>query len=340
MRPLPLTSDNPDLSLSTEATRPASLSSQSTNLSSVDQQPIAAAPELAAAVSAFVSAAVADNTRRAYRQDLADFARWGGSVPCTPEVLAAYVADRAAILSPSTLTRRVVGISRAHTSKGLADPAKTDLVRTVLRGVRRSLGRAQRRAAPLLKQDLLSLLPLMRGTKGTRDRALLLVGFAAALRRSEIVALDRSDLEFVNEGLKVHLRRSKTDQEGVGRTVAVPHGRTEACPVRAMRQWLEAAKIDGGPVFRNVTKKGAVCEDRLTAQSVNLIVKGYVKCVGLLPSDYSGHSLRAGLVTSAAQAGIAAHRIMAQTGHQSPDMLARYIRDANLFVNNAAGLLL
>jgi len=184
------------------------------------------------------------------------------------------------------------------------------------------------------------LLHLMCGTKGVRDRALLLVGFAAALRRAEIVALDRSDFEFVNEGLKIHLRRSKTDQEGVGRTVAVPHGRTEACPVRAVRHWLELAGIDGGAVFRRVTKAGVVCEARLTAQSVNLIVKGYVKGIGLRPDKYSGHSLRAGLVTSAAQAGVAAHRIMAQTGHQSAEMLGRYIRDANLFVNNAAGLLL
>src|ERR1035437_1048853 len=136
----------------------------------------------------YLSAAIADNTRRAYRGDLTDFLSWGGVVPCSPEVLAAYIAARAETHSPHTITRRVVGISRAHASQGLPDPAKTDLVRTVLRGVRRKNGTAQRQVAPLLKQDLLAILPLMRGTKGIRDRALLLLGFAAALRRSKLVA--------------------------------------------------------------------------------------------------------------------------------------------------------
>ena len=157
--------------------------------------------KLPEAVNGFIAAALADNTRRAYQGDLADFLHWGGTVPCTPETLAAYIADRAETLSPHTITRRVVGISRAHVSQSLADPAKNDLVRTVLRGVRRKNGTAQRQVAPLLKQDLLAILPHMRGTKGVRDRALILLGFAAALRRSELVALDVHDLQFVNEGL-------------------------------------------------------------------------------------------------------------------------------------------
>jgi integrase len=157
-------------------------------------------------VAKFVHFAVSDNTRLAYQGDLADFLAWGGSVPCTPEMLASYIASRAEVHSPYTISRRVVGISRAHVSQGLADPAKSDLVRTVLRGVRRKNGVPQRQVAPVLRQDLLTMLPLMHGTKGVRDRALILLGFAAALRRSELVALDVQHLQFVKEGLLIHQR--------------------------------------------------------------------------------------------------------------------------------------
>lgn len=294
---------------------------------------------LSATVSAYVSAAVADNTRRAYRQDLADLERWGGSVPCTPETLAAFIADRATTLSPHTITRRVVGISKAHTSSGYDDPAKNDLVRAVLRGVRRSHGKAQRQATPLLKHDLMAILPLMVGPKGLRDRALLMLGFAAALRRSELVALNYADLQFVAEGLIVHLRRSKTDQQAEGRKIAVPYGRTSACAVKALSEWLEHSQITSGAVFRAVSKGGHVSTERLTPQSVALVVKHYAKLAGLAAADFSGHSLRAGLVTSAAMAGVAIHRIMAQTGHRSIEMVSKYVRDASLFDNNAAGFL-
>jgi site-specific recombinase XerD len=199
---------------------------------------------------------------------------------------------------------------------------------------------AQRQVSPLLKQDLLSILSLMRGTKGIRDRALLLLGFAAALRRSELVALDVRDLSFVSEGVVVHLRRSKTDQESEGRKIAVPYGRTSACPVRALQHWLEHAQINDSAIFRSVSKSGKVAHDRLSAQSVALILKDYARGAGFKVSAISSHSLRSGLVTSAAQAGVAAHKIQQQTGHRSTEMLVRYIRDANLFENNAAGLLL
>ncbi len=302
--------------------------------------PIFRGLEVTKQVSHYVSAAISASSRRAYRGDLADFLSWGGVVPCSPETLAAYIADRADTHSPHTITRRVVGISRAHVSQGLADPAKNDLVRTVLRGVRKAHGRPQRRVAPLLKQDLLSILPLMQGTKGIRDRALILLGFAAALRRSELVALDMEDLGFVNEGLIVHQRRSKTDQEGEGRKIAVPYGRTSACPVKAVQQWLGHAQIVSGAIFLSVGKGGRIQTSRLTAGSVALILKACATGAGLAASDISGHSLRSGLVTSAAQVGASTYKIQQQTGHRSVEMLARYVRDANLFENNAAGLVL
>lgn len=292
------------------------------------------------AVASYISAALADNTRRAYQGDLADFLRFGGSVPCSPEMLAEYIAVRAESLSPHTITRRVVGISRAHTSQGLSDPAKTDLVRTLLRGVRRTRAVKQRQVSPLLKPDLLSILSLMKGSKGVRDRAMTLLGFAAALRRSELVALDVRDLAFVKEGVIVHLRQSKTDQTGEGRKIAVPFGRSSACPVRALEEWLQHSGTAEGAIFRSVKKDGSVRDNRLTAQSVALILKGYVLRAGLDAASFSGHSLRSGLVTSAAQAGVAAHKIQAQTGRRSTAMLARYIRDADIFVDNAAGAVL
>jgi integrase len=289
-------------------------------------------------VSDYITAALADNTRQAYKGDLQDFVLWGGVLPTTPEMLAAYIAARAEIHSPITISRRVTGIARAHTSQGLPDPTKTELVRVVMRGVRRTHGKPQRQAAPLLKQDLLSLLPLMIGTKGIRDRALILLGFAAALRRSELVALDYTDLQFVSDGLIVYLRRSKTDQSGEGRKIAVPNGRTNACPVKAVQLWLEHGQIASGPIFKSVNKSGVI-GNRLTAQSVALVVKHYARAAGLTESDFSGHSLRSGLVTSAAMAGVAVHKIMAQTGHRSMEMVNKYIRDASLFDNNAAAFL-
>jgi integrase len=201
-------------------------------------------------------------------------------------------------------------------------------------------GSAQRQAAPLLKADVLTIMSQMHGIKGDRDRALILLGFAGALRRSELAALDFADIEFVREGLVIHLRRSKTDQLGEGRKIGVPLGRTSACPVKAVERWLEVSKIASGPVFRAINRGGGVGQSQLSAQSVALILKDYAKAVGLNPANISGHSLRSGLVTSAIQAGVAVHKIQQQTGHRSVEMLARYIRDAGLFDSNASGAVL
>jgi integrase len=292
------------------------------------------------AVLKFVRAAIADNTRRAYRQDLQDFIAWGGAVPATSEIVAAYIADRAQTQTPSTLTRRAVGIGRAHASQDFPDPTKNDLVRTVLRGVRRVKGTVQRQVNPLLKQDLVAMLACMQGLRGLRDAALILVGFAAALRRSELTALTRDDIEFVREGLVVYLRKSKTDQTAEGRKIAVPWGRGSACPVKALEKWLDCGCIDSGPIFRPINQHQQIGATKLSAQSVALIIKGYAKLIGLDSAKISGHSLRAGLVTSAIQAGVGVHKIQQQTGHRSVEMLARYIRDANLFEGNASGAVL
>jgi integrase len=174
------------------------------------------------------------------------------------------------------------------------------------------------------------------GVIGIRDKALLLVGFAGALRRSELVALTVADLDFTPEGLVVALRRSKTDQEGKGRKIGIPPGRARTCPVRALQDWLEAAGIGEGAVFRGVNRHGQVADKPLTGRSVARIIQRAAERAGLDSTRFAGHSLRAGLVTTAAKAGKPTHSIMAQTGHKSVGMVQKYIREAKLFEENAA----
>lgn len=223
-------------------------------------------------------------------------------------------------------------------ANGLANPCDTELVCSVLRGIRRVHGTAQRQVDPMLREDVLAIIDSLPATvKGTRDRALILVGFAAALRRSELVALNVEDVRFVAEGLIVRLRRSKTDQESEGRDIGIPYARSRACPVKALRAWLYEAAITTGPIFRSVAKGGRIQPAAMTGQSVALLIKHYAAKIGLDPGRLSGHSLRAGLITSAAKLGVSTWKIRAQSGHKSEAMLARYIRDAEVFNGNAAG---
>ncbi len=178
------------------------------------------------------------------------------------------------------------------------------------------------------------------GIKGVRDKALLLIGFAGAFRRSELVSLTVGDIEQAKHGLIVQLRFSKTDQAGHGRKVAIPYARGAVCPVLALQHWIEVAKIAEGPVFRGVNRHGVISDAAITPQAVGIVVKERAQAVGLDPAKYAGHSLRSGLVTSAAQLGVSSWKIRQQTGHKSDAMLARYIRDANIFVDNAAGAVL
>ena len=291
-------------------------------------------------VSDYLRAALSDNSRRAYRSDLNQFLTWGGTIPASPEMVAAYLATHAGLHAIATLARRLVSIGKAHTAQGLPSPTDSDLVRATLRGIGHTHGSKQRQVAPANKEDVLSMVAGLEGIKGIRDRALLLIGFAGAFRRSELVSLTVADIEKAQQGLIVQLRFSKTDQEGRGRKVAIPFARGAVCPVIALQQWLEVAKITEGPLFRAVNRHGLISDAALTPQAVALVVKERAKAVGLDPAKYAGHSLRSGLVTSAAQLGVSSWKIRAQTGHKSDAMLARYIRDANIFVDNAAGAIL
>lgn len=287
----------------------------------------------------YVRAATADSTRRAYKNDLSHFKDWGGTLPCSPQLLCDYLVSFATTLAVSTLQRRLAAISRAHNTLGYTNPVQSEMVRITMRGIRRKHGTAQRQVRPLVKEDILLMLTVMGSDlKDQRDTALLLIGFCGAFRRSELVGLNVEDLEYVREGLIITLRHSKTDQTGEGRKIAIPYGRGHICPVKSLQAWLQAAGIASGPVFRPVTKGNQVQPQRLSDRAVASIIKERAEAVGINHEGVSGHSLRAGLATSAAQHGIPTHKIRQQTGHASDAMLAKYIRDGDLFNGNAGGL--
>jgi integrase len=236
---------------------------------------------------------------------------------------------------------RIAAIAKAHVAIGADDPTKAEIVKATMRGIRRSLGTAQREAKPILREDLFQMLERMGDDpKATRDKALLLVGFAGAFRRSELVGIDVADIEYVRQGLVVLLRRSKTDQQGRGRKIGIPHGRTRWCPVKHLTDWLDRAGIKDGPIFRPVDRHGHIADQRLSSEAVSITVKRRAEAAGFDPAAYSGHSLRAGLATSAAMAGASTWIIRKQTGHASDAMLSRYIRDGDMFTNNAASTVL
>jgi len=291
-------------------------------------------------VANFVSASISDSTRKSYQSDLSHFLQSGGKVPSSPEFVAQYLASHVETLSVYTLARRLVAIARAHTSQQLPNPTSADIVKATLRGIKRTYGAKQRRVEPLVKNLIQDIVKDLEGIKGTRDKALLLIGFAGAFRRSELVALQVSDIEFVEQGLLINLRHSKTDQEGIGRKIAIPFARGNVCAVLALKNWLEVAAIDSGSIFRGVNRHGFISEKQLSTEAVALIIKSHAERIGLDPNKFSGHSLRAGLVTSAAQAGVSNWKIKAQTGHKSDAMLNRYVRDARIFIDNAVGELL
>ncbi len=289
----------------------------------------------------YIRESVSENTRRAYRADLYHFTAWGGRIPASPEVVASYLSDHAGSLAIATLKRRLAAISVAHEANGYHSPTSTKLVKATLRGIQRLHGVPQGEAKPLLVQDLFKIMATLGGSpKDIRDRALLLIGFAGGFRRSELVALNRDDIEIVRQGMIVTVTRSKTDQSGQGRKVGIPLARGRYCPIQSYERWIEVAGIDGGAIFRSVTRHGHIEDKRLSTRSVSSIVKHRVEAIGLDPEGYSGHSLRAGLATSAAMAGISTLAIRQQTGHRSDATLAKYVRSGELFINNAAGGLL
>jgi integrase len=265
------------------------------------------------------------------------------AVPADAGTVAQYLAKLAQRgLKASTIERRLVALDQVHRAKGFEPPSKATMVAFVLAGIKRDLGTKPEAKAPLLVDDLDRLLAVLPSNLlGLRDKALLLLGFAGAFRRSELVALDVEDLEKSESGIVVHIGRSKTDPEGKGRRLGIPYGKNpERCPVLALRAWVKAAGFRSGALFRPVHKHGQVVDRRLEDRAVARIIQRAAKAAGLDPKRYAGHSLRSGFATSAALAGANERAIMKQTGHTSIHTVHRYIREAQLFRDNAAMLIL
>jgi site-specific recombinase XerD len=294
--------------------------------------------EALALAQGFARAEKAENTRRAYRSDFALFEAWCRAhrvkaLPARPETVAAFIATEAQRTKASTIQRRMAAIRYAHRLSGHASPTDDERVKATERGIRRTLGAVATQKAPATRETLLAMLAFKdRTIADLRDRALLLIGFAGALRRSELVALDVGDVAIARDGLHILIRRSKTRQDGA--TIAIARGK-RACPVQALRAWLRAAAISKGPLFRRVSKVGRVLPARLTAQSVALIVKARAKRAGLDPQQFSAHSLRAGFLTSASKRGASIFKMMDVSRHRSVQALKGYIRDRELFADHA-----
>lgn len=293
--------------------------------------------------ASYAEAEKADNTRRAYRADWRDFHTWcetvkAASLPAQPATVAAYLAHLAdSGRSVSTISRRLAAIAYAHRLKGgYVVSAKVEPIGAVLRGIRRRKGAAVKRKAPATAIAIGAMLEFVPRTTliGIRDRAILLIGFAAALRRSELVALHVRDLDLQPDGILVHIRRSKTDQDGHGHQVAIPRG-GRLRPVEALEAWLAASRIAEGPVFVSIGKSGRVGSDALCGESVSHIVKRYAHAASLDPTLFSGHSLRAGFVTSALEHGADLFKVMDVTRHRRVETLKGYDRRAKAFRDHA-----
>jgi site-specific recombinase XerD len=304
------------------------------------------ADELALALE-FARAEKSEATRRAYRSDFRTFKKWCearniAALPATPAALAAFLACEAKRgAKPSSISRRIAGIRYAHLLAGHEPPSQAEMVKATFRGIRRSVGSAPKRKQPLTADCLRAMVAAAPDNLiGLRNRALLLIGFAAALRRSELVALDVADLTETKAGLRLRIRASKTDQERQGTTVAIVPGDNSTCPIAALNKWLIAGGINQGPVFRQMLKGGRVADARLSDRAVADIVKKYASRVGLDPALFSGHSLRAGFLTSAARSGASLFKLRDVSRHRSLDTLSGYVRDADFFRDHAgAGLL-
>lgn len=302
-----------------------------------------------AAAQAYVGKSRADATWRAYQNDWRQFEAWclavaQPSLPATADVITMFVAAQAAEgRSPATLNRRLAAIRLVHLGAGHASPHNALAVAEVMRGIRRDWGKPPARKTAAIDEDLKRMVDAVppQSRRGLRDRAVLLFGFAGALRRAELVRLDTAHLEDHREGLRVTIARSKTDQEAQGQVIAIlRQPDSKYCPVQALKDWLVVAEIEQGALFRRLFRGDQVATSRLSPQSVALIVKQYAARAGLDPRNYAGHSLRSGFLTSAAAKRANIFKMADQSRHKSLDVLRAYVRAEALFEDNAGAQLL
>ena len=287
------------------------------------------------------------NTLRAYKSDFKDFSifciKHGlQSLPSNPNTVSIYLTSLSkSEAKMSTLRRRLVSIGVVHKLKGHYLDTKHPIIIENLLGIKRIKGSIQRGKKPLLINHLTKLVEVINNDiypeiKKHRDKAIILIGFSGGFRRSEITSLDFEDIEFVEEGLKILVRRSKTDQFGEGHLKGIPYFvNSPLCPVKSLNEWINISKINSGPIFRKFNKGFGLSTMRLSDQSVALLIKNYLNLAGIDSKNYSGHSLRSGFATATAEAGADERSIMAMTGHKNSQMVRRYIKEANLFKNNA-----
>ena len=287
------------------------------------------------------------NTVRAYKSDFKDFGLFcvqNGfkNLPSDPKIVSLYLTHLSTKeVKLSTIKRRLVSIGVIHKMKGYYLDTKHPVIVENLMGIKRRKGTVQKGKKPILISDLKKILKVIdeqniQDIKKLRDKSIILIGFSGGFRRNEIVSLDYEDLDFVDEGLKITVKRSKTDQFGEGSIKALPYFEDSVyCPVTILQRWLNISKIRKGSVFRRFSKGSKLTNDRLTDQTVALLIKDYLNIAGIDSKNYSGHSLRSGFATSAAESGAEERSIMAMTGHKSTEMVRRYIKEANLFKNNA-----
>ena len=287
------------------------------------------------------------NTVRAYKSDFNDFGLFCAqngfkSLPSEPKIVALYLTYLSTKdAKMSTLKRRLVSIGVIHKLKGhYLDTKHPSIIENIM-GIKRRKGSIQKAKKPLLISSLKTIIDTIdqqnkKKIKILRDRSIILIGFSGGFRRNEIVSLNYDDLDFVPEGLKIKIKRSKTDQFGEGSIKAVPYfDNSQYCPVVSLKNWIDTARINSGALFRRFSKGSRLTEKRLTDQTVALLIKEYLQLAGIDNKNYSGHSLRSGFATSAAESGAEERSIMAMTGHKSSEMVRRYIKEANLFKNNA-----
>ena len=289
----------------------------------------------------------ANNTLRAYKSDFNDFGIFCAqngfkSLPSEPKIVSLYLTYLSTKdAKMSTLKRRLVSIGVIHKLKGHYIDTKHPSIIENIMGIKRRKGSFQKGKKPILINSLKLIINAIDNQdkeeiKKFRDRSIILIGFSGGFRRNEIVSLDCDDLDFVPEGVKINIKRSKTDQFGEGFTKAMPYfDSSKYCPVVSLKNWLELSRITAGPLFRRFVKGSKLAENRLTDQTVALLIKKYLNLAGIDSKNYSGHSLRSGFATSAAESGVEERSIMAMTGHKSTEMVRRYIKEANLFKNNA-----
>ena len=289
----------------------------------------------------------ANNTVRAYKSDFNDFGLFCAqngfkSLPSEPKIVSLYLTHLSTRnIKMSTLKRRLVSIGVIHKLKGHYLDTKHPIIIENIMGIKRRKGSIQKGKKPLLIKSLKMIINVIDEYNKLdivklRDRSIILMGFSGGFRRSEIVSLDYDDLDFVSEGLKINLKRSKTDQFGEGSLKGLPYfDNTKYCPVLSLKNWIQVSNINSGPLFRRFSKNSKLLEKRLSDQTIALLIKKYLKLAGIENKNFSGHSLRSGFATSAAESGAEERSIMAMTGHKSSEMVRRYIKDANIFKNNA-----